>query len=453
MKVVDRMGLLKTAHTRLFFLLATLVMTRLAAPFASAQSSSLGAISIQRLDPTPIRVKISDLPPPFATPSAGQPPRIISMPGDPTLKLPAGFTITVFAGELPDGEPLHQPRWLALTPDGSVLVTETEKHRIRILRDPKHQGQATESHLFGDRENGLEAPFGMVFVGNHFYVANADAILRFPYKPGQMQLSGKGEKIAQLPGYGGHWTRNLLLAPDGKHLYVAVGSRYNVGVEKLPRASVQMINLDGSDMQTVASGLRNPVGMDLNPRSSELYVVVNERDGLGDDLPPDYFTHVTPGGFYGWPYTYLAPSLLDPRMTKAGVSTNPELAAKTITPDVLFQPHSAPLGLTFYRGNTFPQQYRNGAFVALHGSWNRSVGTGYKIVFVPFGADNRPLGYYQDFLTGFLVDAKEPLAWGRPTGLLSMPDGSLLFSDDGNNRIYRVQYGASAHADETRSEG
>ncbi len=365
------------------------------------------------------------------------------MPGDPVLKVPGGFNVTVFAGELPDGKPLNQPRWLALAPDGSVLVTETEKHRIRILRDPKHEGRATESHIFAGRENGLNMPFGMVFVGDYFYVANTDGILRFPYVLGQTQLSGKGEKIARLPGYGGHWTRNLLLAPDGKHLYVAVGSRTNIGVEKLPRASVQSVSLDGSEMKTVAFGLRNPVGMDLNPRTNELYVVVNERDGMGDNLVPDYCTRVEQGAFYGWPYTYLAPSLLDPRMAKDGASVRPELAAKTITPDVLFQAHSATLGLTFYHGSTFPKEYRNGAFVTLHGSWNRSVGTGYKIVYVPFGADNRPSGYYQDFLTGFILDAKEPSVWGRPTGILSMPDGSLLFSDDGNHRIYRVQYGAS----------
>jgi glucose/arabinose dehydrogenase len=408
-----------------------------------AQGSSSSGLTIQRFEPTPIRVKLSDLPPPFATPSAGQPPRVVSTPGDPALQLPAGFSVSVYAEAMPDGQPLHQPRWLALTPDGSVLVTETEKHRIRILRDPRHEGHVTESRIFGDRENGLEAPFGMVFVDKYFYVANADGILRFPYTAGQLQLSGKGEKIASLPGYGGHWTRNLLLAPDGKHLYVAIGSRFNVGVEKLPRASVQIINLDGSDMKTVASGLRNPVGMDLNPHTGELYVVVNERDGMGDNLVPDYFTRIEQDAFYGWPFAYLSPSLIDPRMTKDGKSLRPDLVAKTTTPDVLFQAHSATLGLAFYRGKTFPEPYRNGAFVTLHGSWNRSIGTGYKIVFVPFGENNRPLGYYQDFLTGFILDAKEPAVWGRPTGILSMPDGSLLFTDDGNNRIYRVQYGAA----------
>jgi glucose/arabinose dehydrogenase len=443
MKAMDRTARLKIGVVCVSFF-AAVVTTALGSGLTRAQTSMLGPLSIQPLKPTPIKVKISDLPPPFATGSAGQPPRIISMPGDPVLKVPVGFNVTVYAGELPDGEPLNQPRWLALTPDGSVLVTETEKHRIRLLRDPKHEGRATESYIFASRENGLNMPFGMAFVGGHFYVANTDGILRFSYVPGQTHLSGQGEKIASLPGYGGHWTRNLLLAPDGKHLYVAVGSRTNVGIEKLPRASVQMVSLDGSEMKTVAFGLRNPVGMDLHPQTNELYVVVNERDGMGDDLVPDYCTRVEAGAFYGWPYTYLAPTLIDPRMAKDGVSLRPELAGKTVTPDVLFQAHSATLGLTFYRGGTFPKEYRNGAFVTMHGSWNRSVGTGYKIVFVPFGADNRPLGYYQDFLTGFVVDPKEPSVWGRPTGILSMPDGSLLFSDDGNHRIYRVQYRPAA---------
>ena len=186
--------------------------------------------------------------------------------------------------------------------------------------------------------------------------------------------------------------------------------------------------------------MRNPVGLDFQPKTNALYVTVNERDLLGDGLVPDYLTRVQQGEFYGWPYAYITPYNLDPRQTVNGKSKRPDLVALTKTPDVLFQPHSAALGLQFYRGNTFPAKYRNGAFVAFRGSWNRDRGTGYKIVFVPFDANNRPQGYYQDFLTGFLLDPATPTTWGRPVGLLVLPDGSLLFTDEANNRIYRIQY-------------
>jgi glucose/arabinose dehydrogenase len=222
-----------------------------------------------------------------------------------------------------------------------------------------------------------------------------------------------------------------------------VGSQSNVDEEPLPRASVQIMNLDGSNQQTFASGLRNPVGLDFHPTTNQLYATVNERDGLGDDLVPDYLTRLQQGEFYGWPYAYLIPKNLDPRQTQNGKSKRPDLVAKTKTPDVLFQAHSAALGLQFYDGKTFPERYRNGAFVAFRGSWNRDRGTGYKIVFVPFGSNGRPQGYYEDFLTGFLINPSVPTAWGRPVGLLVLPDGSLLLTEEANNRIYRIQYRGS----------
>ena len=201
------------------------------------------------------------------------------------------------------------------------------------------------------------------------------------------------------------------------------------------------MNLDGSDQRTFASGLRNPVGLDFHPTTGELYATVNERDGLGDDLVPDYFTHIQQNEFFGWPYAYLTPQNLDPRQTnRQGESNNPELASQTKTPDVLFQAHSAALGLQFYDGNTFPDRYQNGAFAAFRGSWNRSAGTGYKIVFIPFDSEGRPTGNYEDFLTGFLIDPSGPTTWGRPVGLLVMPDGSLLITEEANGVIYRVQY-------------
>ncbi|WP_241758871.1 PQQ-dependent sugar dehydrogenase [Pyxidicoccus parkwayensis] len=392
------------------------------------------------LKPASIEVKLDSLPKPFATQSASKSPDVIPVPADATLRVPEGFSVNLYAADL------DQPRWMTLTPEGDVLVVESRNNRIHRLRDADGDGIAETRERFADAANGLNLPFGMAFSKTHFFVGNTNGVRRYPYQRGQRQLTGKGEEVTKLPGlgYNQHWTRNVRVAPDGKRLFVTVGSETNVDAEKSPRASVLVMGLDGSERQTFASGLRNPVGLDFHPRTGEPYVTVNERDGLGDDLVPDYFTRLKQGAFYGWPYAYLSPKNLDPRRMKNGKSEAPELAAKTVTPDVLFASHSAALGLTFYRGNAFPERYRTGAFVAFRGSWNRSEGTGYKIVYVPFDAQNRPTGAYEDFLTGFLVDGKGPTTWGRPVGLLELPDGSLLVTDDSNGRIYRVRYGGAA---------
>ncbi|NJM72350.1 MAG: sorbosone dehydrogenase family protein [Scytonema sp. RU_4_4] len=401
------------------------------------------AIRTEPLSPTPIRINVADLPKPFATKSASKSPQVVPIPKNPTLRVPSGFVVNVFA----DG--LDAPRWLALTPNGDVLVTETKQNRIRLLRDTNRDGVADVKQTFATEANGVNIPFGMAFAGNSFFLGNTNAVLRFPYQKGQQQLSGTGQKIADLPGggYNQHWTRNVVVSPDGKKLYVSIGSESNVDEESLPRASVQVMNLDGSQQQTFASGLRNPIGLDFHPVTKELYATVNERDGIGDDLVPDYLTRIQQGEFYGWPYTYLTPRNLDPRQKSGSVSKRPDLARITRTPDVLFQAHSAALGLQFYDGQndgqTFPQKYRNGAFVAFRGSWNRDRGTGYKVVFVPFDTKGRPQGYYEDFLTGFLLDPAGPKTWGRPVGLLVLPDGSLLVTEEANNRIYRIQYRGS----------
>ncbi len=386
--------------------------------------------------PTPIEISLAQLPDPFATRSVAQGPEVLGIPAAPTLQVPEGFVVNVFA----DG--LDRPRWLALTPTGDVLVTETRQNRIRLLRDRNGDGVAEESQTFADSSNGLDIPFGMAFAPGYFFLGNTNAVLRFPYEEGQTQLTGQGDRIAELPGggYNQHWTRNVVVSPDQQQLYVSIGSRSNVDSEPLPRASVQRMDLDGANLQTFAYGLRNPVGLDFHPVTQDLYTTVNERDGLGDDLVPDYLTRIQAGEFYGWPYTYFRPDLLDPRQVQGDRSRNPELASQTLTPDVLFQSHSAALGLQFYNGNTFPEQYHHGAFVAFRGSWNRSQGTGYKLVFVPFDESGRPIGHYEDFLTGFLLDPSVPTTWGRPVGLLVLPDGSLLFTEEANNRIYRVQY-------------
>ncbi len=393
-------------------------------------------VKTETLSPQPIRIDLNQLPPPYASQSASKSPNVVPIPQNPVLRVPSGFVVNVYA------EGLDRPRWLALTPDGDVLVTETRQNRIRRLRDTNSDGVADVKATFATPNNGLNQPFGMAFAENSFFLGNTDAVLRFPYQKGQGQLTGTGQSIAKLPaeGYNNHWTRNVVTAPDGKKLYVSIGSGTNASEEPAPRASVQVMNLDGSGRQTFASGLRNPVGLDFQPRTGELYTTVNERDGLGDSLVPDYLTRLRSGEFYGWPYAYLSRDRLDPRLTQNGKSLRPDLVAKTQTPDVLFEAHSAALGLRFYNGNTFPEKYRNGAFVAFRGSWNRSQGTGYKIAFVPFNAEGRPQGYYEDFLTGFLADPSVPTTWGRPVGLLTLPDGSLLITEEANNRIYRVQY-------------
>ena len=403
---------------------------------ANTNSPTSQTIPTKPLTPQPIRINAENLPQPYATDSASKPPQVIPPPQSPILRVPPGFVVNVFADNL------DAPRWLALTPTGDVLVTETRQNRIKLLRDVNGDGVAEVRQTFATSENGLNIPFGMAFAPGYFFLGNSAEVRRFPYTNGQEKLTGTGQKIADLPGggYNQHWTRNVVMSPDSKKLYVSVGSQSNADTEPLPRASVQVMNLDGKNQQTFASGLRNPVGLDFHPKSGQLYTTVNERDGLGDDLVPDYLTRIRQGEFYGWPYAYFKPNLLDPRHVQNGTSQRPDLAAKTLTPDVLFQAHSAALGLQFYDGKTFPKKYRNGAFVAFRGSWNRNAGTGYKIVFVPFNAKFRPEGYYEDFLTGFLTDPSGPKTWGRPVGLLVLPDGSLLFTEEGNNRIYRVQY-------------
>jgi glucose/arabinose dehydrogenase len=381
-------------------------------------------------------LKIEDLPLPYSTESASKQPKVTKIPVNPRLKVPQGFKVNVFAANL------NRPRWMSLTPEGDVLVAESYDSRLRLLKDRDRDGVAESNLVFATEANGINQPLGMAFTDDSFYVANTGNVLQFDYQSEQEKLTGTGKEITQLTpgGYNQHWTRNLLISPDEQKLYVSVGSQSNVEPEELPRASIQVMNLDGSQRETYASGLRNPVGMDFHPVTKELYTTVNERDLIGDDLVPDYFTRVQPGGFYGWPYAYLTPNLLDPRRLQGNVSERPDLVAKTITPDVLFQAHSAALGLQFYDGQQFPERYHNGAFVAFRGSWNRNSGTGYKVVFVPFGANNRPLGYYKDFLTGFLTDPTIPATWARPVGLLVLPDGSLLLAEDGNSTIYRISF-------------
>ena len=407
-------------------------------PQQTTATPTKNLVPTETLTPQPIKIALGNLPKPFASDSASKSPNVVGIPQNPILKVPTGFKVNVYA------EGLDAPRWLTLTPSGDVLVTETRQNRIRLLRDTNGDGVADVNKTFATAQNGVNIPFGMTFAGNSFFLGNTGEVRQYPYTQNQQQLTGTGQRIAELTpgGYNQHWTRNVVASPDGTKLYVSVGSRSNVDEEPLPRASVQVMNLDGSNQQTFASGLRNPVGLDFHPTTGELYATVNERDGIGDDLVPDYFTRIQQGEFYGWPYAYLAPNLIEPRQATNGKSKRPDLVAQTKTPDVLFQAHSAALGVQFYDGQTFPEKYRNGAFVAFRGSWNRNQGTGYKVVFVPFNASGRPQGYYEDFLSGFLTDPSGPTTWGRPVGLLVLPDGSLLVTEEANDRIYRIQYGS-----------
>ncbi|MGL4880131.1 MAG: PQQ-dependent sugar dehydrogenase, partial [Waterburya sp.] len=316
----------------------------------STNKATPSKISTESLTSTPIKITLADLPQPYTTESASKPPNVVPVPDNPVLQVPPGFTVNVFADNLPD------VRWLTLTPDGDVLAVQSKQNKINLLKDQNQDGVAEVKQVFGDRNNNLDQPLGMTFADNSFYVANTGEVLRYDYQPGQQKLEGKGTAITQLTpgGYNQHWTRNIVTSPDGQKLYVSVGSRSNADSEELPRASIQVMNLDGSERSTYGYGLRNPVGLDFHPLTGELYTTVNERDQLGDDLVPDYLTKVQPGGFYGWPYAYLSPNLLDPRHLEGDQSTRPDLAAKTLTPDVLFQAHSAALGVQFYDQQKFP---------------------------------------------------------------------------------------------------
>jgi glucose/arabinose dehydrogenase len=364
------------------------------------------------------KVRVDQLPEPYATHSAGNPARIIRRPAKAALQVPPGFHIDVYA------EGFDDPRNLALAPNGDVFVAETGGGRITILRGKQRFAFA------GD----LDEPFGLAFTNGFLYVGSQSAVLRFPYTPGQTAARGAPERIASLPS-GGHSTRNVIFNRDRTKLYVAVGSEGNVNIEQNPvRAAISEMRPDGKGSRVFASGLRNPVGLAIEPQTGALWTSVNERDGLGDDLVPDYITDVRDGAFYGWPYAYLG-AHEDPRHS----GERRDLVAKSVVPSLLIESHSAPLGMLFYGGTMFPPQYRGNAFVALHGSWNRSTLTGYKIISVPM-RDGRPAGGYDDFVTGWIADPHGRV-WGGPVGLLVMPDGSLLIADDGGNLIWRVTYG------------
>jgi len=380
------------------------------------------------------KITVADLPQPYATKSAGNAPQLVARPADVWPKAPPGFKVALFATGL------DNPRLLRTAPNGDIFVAEVEPGLITMFRGMTADGHPKETHVYA---TGLNKPFGITFYpAQHprwIYVGNTDAVVRFAYKEGDTQASGKPEHIADLPHDGGHFTRDIAFSVDGSRMYVSVGSKSNVDdpdttPEEKNRADILVFKPDGSDMHVFASGIRNPVGLAVDPKSDELWCSVNERDGLGDNLVPDYITHVQEGGFYGWPWWYMG-NHQDPR--HAG--KHPELGSKAIVPDVLLNPHNASLQLTFYEGKQFPEAYRGDIFASEHGSWNRSARVGYEVIRIPRHGTARASGGYEDFLTGFVLPSGQ--AWGRPVGITTASDGSLLVSDDGTNVIWRVSYG------------
>jgi glucose/arabinose dehydrogenase len=375
-----------------------------------------------------IRIYPSRLPLPYATDSVENPPEVMGLPRQPPIRLPAGFIVNAFAQDLTN------PRWMAVAPNGDLFVAESSAGKVTLLRDSEGKGHADIVSTFA---SGFRRPHGLAFQGDFLYVADIDGVWRLPWQPGMTRAAAAPAPVTSPGAFGGsetHWTRTLLFNLDGSRFYVAIGAATNLGEDPLPRASVQSFNADGGDQRTLAAGLRNPVGLALYPGTDQVYAVVDERDGMGDGLVPDFLTRLQTGGFYGWPYAYIG------RNPQPDFPERPDLVDKTLVPDLLFQAHSSPLGLVFYEGSQFPLEYRGDAFVALHGSWNRGEPTGYKVVRVPF-KNGQPLGYYETFLSGFWIDGTQRAkVWGRPAGLAVAADGSLLIADDVANVIWRVSY-------------
>ncbi len=394
---------------------------------------------------------VPELPPPG--PSVFRLPQLIPWPAGQMPTAPAGFRVERFATGL------DNPRGLLALPNGDVLVAQARTESMQGM-PPEVVASLARQGVFGRSPNNilllrktpagverhellanLNQPFGMQLLGRHLYVATTDALLRFPFKPGQIRITVPAELIAELPAgpYNNHWTRNLLATRDGSELLVAVGAGTNVneeGVDPPDRGAIWSLRPDGTGKRLLATGLRNPVGLAFEPVTGALWTTVNERDGLGEDVPPDYLTEVVDGAFYGWPYVYFG-TYVDPvqqRLNPAAVATARQTAR---VPDLALGAHSVPLGLVFYAGSAFPERYRGGAFVARRGGGSRTRVLGFDVLFVPF-AGGRPAGPPEPFLTGFLPDPAVPRVHGRPVGLALLPDGSLLVADDAGNTVWRV---------------
>jgi glucose/arabinose dehydrogenase len=433
-----------------FGVLVLLALVGAGAAFADeAVRTGAAAFGDWRSDAPGVRRLITpaELPPPFATLSAANMSQIKARTDADVPKAPPGFAVDLFASGL------NVPRVIRVAPNGDIFVAESGAGRVRVFRSDGAGAGPAQGEVFAD---GLQKPYGIAFYPagpdpRFVYVATPDSVVRFPYRSGEMKASGPLEKIAGLPDGGGHWTRDLAFSADDLTLFVSVGSASNDATarglrselraaaarvlgqswgEEQDRADVLAFDPDGGHKRIYATGIRNCSGLAVQPGTGALWCVVNERDGLGDDLPPDYATRVVEGAFYGWPWYYLGDHQ-DPRHK----DERADLANRITTPDVLIQAHSAPLNIAFYAADQFPAEYKGDAFVTLHGSWNRSKLTGYKVVRLMM-KDGRPTGVYEDFLTGFVRDDRS--VWGRPVGVAVTHDGSLLVSDDGSGSIWRV---------------
>jgi glucose/arabinose dehydrogenase len=381
------------------------------------------------------KITVKDLPKPFATQSAENGADVVARPDNAWPVAAEGFKVELFAAGL------ENPRLLRTAPNGDIFLAETRPGRIRVFRGMTSDGKAEQSAIFA---SGLKQPYGIAFYPpgpdpQWVYIGNTNEVVRFPYHSGELKASGDAQHIADLPGGGGHSTRAIDFSKDGKQLFVAVGSASNVDDPdthpgEKNRADILSCDPANCQLKVYAYGIRNAGGgIRVSPQTGELWCSVNERDALGDNLVPDYITHVQEGGFYGWPWWYMG-AHQDPRHE----GKHPELKDKAIVPDVLLQPHNASLEFTFYEADKFPAEYKGDIFASEHGSWNKATRVGYEVIRIPLHQTGHATGEYEDFLTGFVLPNGQ--VWGRPVGITLAPDGSLLVSDDGSNSIWRVSY-------------
>jgi glucose/arabinose dehydrogenase len=421
--------------------LIVLVSSRLRTPgvHAAAKADDNGVFTDFHGE-TPGRVHhitVADLPQPYATKSAAVFTRPVARPADVWPQAPEGFKVQLYSADL------KGPRIIVTAPNGDLFVSETYAGKVMVLRGMTADGKAEQTSEFA---SGLRLPFGIAFYPRgpnpkYVYVADTDKVVRFPYQNGDLKARGPQEVIVpDLPAGPNHFARGIAFSLDDKRMFISVGSHSNVPPATDPdpdplefhRADILVANPDGSDLKVFAAGIRNGSGLTVNPTTGEVWTSVNERDEIGDNLPPDYVTHVQEGGFYGWPWYYTG-GHQDPRFP----GKHPELKDKAIVPDVLLEPHNASLGLTFYEAKQFPEKYRGQLFVAQHGSWNRSVRTGYEVI-MALMKDGHATGAYEDFLTGFVLP--DGSCWGRPVGVAVAQDGSLMVTDDASNSVWRVSY-------------
>ena len=381
------------------------------------------------------KITVQDLPAPFTTESAGNAPKLVNRPPNAWPKAPAGFKVDLYATGL------HTPRLIRMAPNGDYFVAESDAGDIKVFRGISGDSKPEQVQVFA---SGLNRPYGIAFYPpganpQWVYIGNTDSVVRFPYQNGDLKARGPAERLASLPVGGGHWTRERRVLAGRQDDVRRRGFRFQRRRSRHVTRRKESRGHPGIHARRFGNAhlrLGNPQcrwGLAIDPQTGELWCSVNERDGLGDNLVPDYITHVQEGGFYGWPWWYMG-GHQDPRHE----GKHPELKTKVITPDVLLQPHNASLQMTFYDGKQFPAEYRGDIFAAEHGSWNKSVRTGYEVIRVPLHQSGHASGEYEDFLTGFVLD--DGSVWGRPVGVAVAPDGSLLVSDDGSNSIWRVSY-------------